>query len=246
MMAKNHAASGLLVGLVGADLSPHFVAPIIIGTAVGSLFPDLDEPGSRIAHVLSPISTVFAWIMAKASGGHRHGTHSLIGVGGLALLLYAVCQLPALSITIGTRAISMTSTGLVVSVFALILWKAVIPKFLRWMMVGGWLSIVAISVLIGFVGQHMNALVLVLAFTLGNLVHIAGDALTPSGVPLAWPISGKTVTADLFTTNSALEHFVGLGLWVSVIILAFGIHTQLLSALPHVNIQSLDLYGWRL
>jgi inner membrane protein len=51
---------------------------------------------------------------------------------------------------------------------------------------------------------------LVAPVCLGYLSHIAGDAMTPSGVPLLWP-NRKRYTLNLFKTTSLLESvFVGV------------------------------------
>jgi len=41
----------------------------------------LDEPGSTIARTFGFLTGAFAWIVHRLSGGHRKGTHSLLGVG---------------------------------------------------------------------------------------------------------------------------------------------------------------------
>ncbi|MBE9109293.1 metal-dependent hydrolase [Nodosilinea sp. LEGE 07298] len=59
---------------------------------------------------------------------------------------------------------------------------------------------------------------LVAPVCLGYLSHIAGDAMTPSGVPLLWP-NRKRYTVNLFKTTSLMESvFVGV-FTISVVIL---------------------------
>jgi Predicted membrane-bound metal-dependent hydrolase (DUF457). len=55
-------------------------------TAGAGILPDLDEPGSTIARTFGFLTGAFAWIVHQLSGGHRKGTHSLLG---LALLTIA-------------------------------------------------------------------------------------------------------------------------------------------------------------
>ena len=47
----------------------------------------------------------------------------------------------------------------------------------------------------------------VAALVIGYLSHIAGDSLTPSGVPLLWPRS-KTYSVKMFRTNSIIETII--------------------------------------
>lgn len=58
-------------------------------------------------------------------------------------------------------------------------------------------------------------------FAIGALTvfaHLLGDLLTPAGVPLLWPLSGRTVSLSLTPANSAVANrgLFGLGLLVTV------------------------------
>ena len=75
---------------------------------------------------------------------------------------------------------------------------------------------------------------LVAPVCLGYLSHIAGDAMTPSGVPLLWP-NCKRYTLKLFKTTSLLESvFVGV-FTISVVILggiALSVMQNIITQIP--------------
>ncbi|MHB1712238.1 MAG: metal-dependent hydrolase, partial [Acidimicrobiales bacterium] len=83
MMARDHAALaamaalgfGRLVGLTGPDL----LAATAVATGA-ALLPDIDEPGSTVAHLMEPVTGLVAWMTKRIAGGHRVGTHSLLAV----------------------------------------------------------------------------------------------------------------------------------------------------------------------
>jgi inner membrane protein len=74
------------------------------------------------------------------------------------------------------------------------------------------IAVVAMLVLLPVAALIMDNRIsfLVAPICIGYLSHIAGDALTPSGVPLLWP-KRKRYTLNLFKTTSVLESvFVGI------------------------------------
>src|SRR5260370_41948110 len=87
MLGRDHALSGALAFTAVAPLlhvtGVHLATGIALSAGAGVL-PDLDEPGSTIARTFGFLTGAFAWIVHKISGGHRKGTHSLIGVAGVA------------------------------------------------------------------------------------------------------------------------------------------------------------------
>lgn len=48
----------------------------------------------------------------------------------------------------------------------------------------------------------------------GILAHLAGDVLTPAGVPLLWPLSSRTYSVSLTTADSALWNYLLFALGV--------------------------------
>ncbi|WP_424563184.1 metal-dependent hydrolase, partial [Trebonia sp.] len=42
--------------------------------------PDIDHPDSTISREFGFLTQAFAWLVDRLSGGHRHGTHSFVGI----------------------------------------------------------------------------------------------------------------------------------------------------------------------
>jgi membrane-bound metal-dependent hydrolase YbcI (DUF457 family) len=83
MLGRDHALTG---AVVFAALAPVLHVPlaelpagVVLGAGAGVL-PDIDHPDSTIAESFGFLTEAFAKFMNFISGGHRHGTHSLIGV----------------------------------------------------------------------------------------------------------------------------------------------------------------------
>lgn len=157
-MGRTHAISGAAAWLGVAAVVGTLPGPAIGGAiicAAGALVPDLDHPNSLIAHRLHirPICR----LVARLSGGHRHGTHSLLMVLGVWLAALWV-HLP--------------------------LWAAH-----------------AAGADVALCSYHLSPYVAA-AFATGVGAHIAGDMLTPEGVPLLWPVIRHRFSLHLFTTNT--------------------------------------------
>ncbi len=60
-------------------------------TAAYALAPDIDQCGSTSARSLGFVTEALAWVIRKVSGGHRHGTHSLVGVGTFTAVAWLAC-----------------------------------------------------------------------------------------------------------------------------------------------------------
>ncbi|WP_052190902.1 metal-dependent hydrolase [Chitinibacter sp. ZOR0017] len=56
----------------------------------------------------------------------------------------------------------------------------------------------------------------VLPLVIGYLSHILGDLLTPSGVPLLWPVR-KKFSLNLFKANGPMENLIFLACWAGVL-----------------------------
>jgi membrane-bound metal-dependent hydrolase YbcI (DUF457 family) len=199
-MGTTHAASGAAVWLAAAPaldaavgLSGLQVATGAVLCAGAALLPDLDMPNSTIGRALGPVSFGLAWILARATGGHRGGTHSLLGVaaftaaaagaaavgGAIAGLL--VWLLLALAVRGSTRTgwtlLRTFGTGLVAVLVVTQGWTAGLP----------WV-----------VG-------------LGAAAHVVGDCLTDRGCPLLWPVSRARYGVPLVTTRGWFEPVVRWG-----------------------------------
>src|SRR3984957_3885242 len=83
MLGRDHALSG---AVVFAALAPslhvtvaHLAAGVVL-TAGAGVLPDIDHPDSTISRSFGFLTEWFAWLVDRVSGGHRHGTHSLVGI----------------------------------------------------------------------------------------------------------------------------------------------------------------------
>jgi membrane-bound metal-dependent hydrolase YbcI (DUF457 family) len=172
-------AGWLTIGVGGLELAGRglSVPEIAAGTVVAagaSMLPDLDHPQATASRSLGPVTGVLSKALNTAAGGHRQGTHSLlfallVGVGAAWLLAntsgpwvaLAMCFFFAsLALRVLTEASGLISAGLAALVAATLISFAPEADWL-------WLSI-----------------------SIGCLLHMLGDILTPEGVPPLWPVSG--------------------------------------------------------
>ncbi|MDX6739172.1 metal-dependent hydrolase [Actinocorallia sp. A-T 12471] len=94
MMGRTHALSGAALFTAGAiplDLPPDQILVGAVACAGAAVLPDIDHHGSHIARCFGPITRAFAWFVGKVAGGHRNGTHSALGVGLVAALVFFSC-----------------------------------------------------------------------------------------------------------------------------------------------------------
>jgi membrane-bound metal-dependent hydrolase YbcI (DUF457 family) len=191
MMGRQHAMTGVLAGVVLGQVAPAVPGPIqalvVVVTGGASLLPDLDHPQATAARSLGLVTRLLAIGMDRLAmtiyhatrgprdtqdrrSGHRAFTHTLPAcalAGGLSWLLMLVWPL-----------IFAVVAALLGGLLALGLKQA-----------GGWLAIAtgvgAAVTLFQYPGWSW---LFPVAVTVGCVVHVMGDWLTNSGVPLAWPL----------------------------------------------------------
>jgi membrane-bound metal-dependent hydrolase YbcI (DUF457 family) len=96
MMGKNHVNLGALLCLAGGTgLPPQDLALLAVLGAGYSVLNDIDHPDSGVSRCLGPLTRATAWLVGKASGGHRNGTHSLVGAAVFTLLAFAAAAMYA-------------------------------------------------------------------------------------------------------------------------------------------------------
>lgn len=231
-MGRSHSLCGLVAGATAAalfDTAPLAVRVALIPVMGGSaLLPDIDTAQSRVARSLGPVS----WLMSLAvstfavyvyhltrtradsprdNNGHRRISHTLPGCllfGAfvwLAMLIHPIAGAVTLALLVGLLSQGFRSLGFGLTALGMgIAWIAV-SRYPEWT----WLWPVAVAA--------------------GCWVHVCGDVLTNSGVPLLWPLvkGGKrwaTIRTPLtFSTGEGFERGpVTLALWVSLAVsLAF-------------------------
>lgn len=214
-MGHTHALSAAGVFLAAAFPISHFVhhlgpAPTAIGTAVAAgagLLPDLDHPSATAARAFGPISAAAARAVSAISGGHRKATHSLLGAGicgALAVAAYltpwALGALMWLCIGLGARALwrrprrrrrGKNTAGLI---------HAAAVAFLVWRLIasGTDLSVIPVAVFLGY------------------LTHLAGDAMTESGVPWLYPDRRCYRIASIDTGKNVEKYLVVPALYAGI------------------------------
>lgn len=198
-MGRSHVLLGGVVWLalgasVASTVDPAMSKQqLAVGTLVSAgaaLLPDLDHPDATIAHTLGPISRVVARGVSTVAGGHRQATHSVAFA-----LLGTVATLALLQVSWGAAA--------VVFVCAALALRAVGP-----VRAGAGGAIVAAVLTAWIVRVVPLGWWLALAVGLGALCHVLADALTPEGVPLAWPIRWRLALPLVSRTGNAAEGVV--------------------------------------
>jgi membrane-bound metal-dependent hydrolase YbcI (DUF457 family) len=174
-----HAISGAVTGTAASLYVLHLPPPqalLMAGlTAGAAVLPDLDHPDSTLAHSFGFLTHGFAWAVGKVSGGHRHGTHTLIGIAVFTALAW-------LAVWYRHDTAGRIALG---AFLALILAGALIALRLG----GHGSDALAIGGAVAMVSTGTGLALVALATGLGCATHIAGDMLTDSGCPLLYPFS---------------------------------------------------------
>ncbi|GAB2466067.1 metal-dependent hydrolase [Xylanimonas ulmi] len=191
-MGGHHAASGAAAWVAVTATTPiafgwYPVSDIgvITGALVcagAALLPDADHHAGTIARSLPPVSQGVARAIAAVSGGHRGGTHSLLGVAAFTAIAWAVGHLTLRTEAFGDVLVGPGIVAVLLIAFAL--------RALRLTGEGRWWAWLASGSLAALVAAYAPEEWFWLPFCvgLGCLVHLIGDLLTTRGVPLLWPI----------------------------------------------------------
>ena len=192
MMGGHHAASGAAAWVAIASTGPYALGwypldatGIVIGamaTAGTALVCDWDHRSSTMAHSLPPLSNVIAVGIENASGGHRQGTHSVLGAAFFVLLATMAGQ-----IQLQTRwGLLSVGAGLLCMFMINIAAKA-LKLFPKSGWISNWIFALVMAGLVTWFAPHQWTWLPVSMLT-GVLVHIVGDMITTGGVPLLWPL----------------------------------------------------------
>jgi membrane-bound metal-dependent hydrolase YbcI (DUF457 family) len=181
MLGRTHALSGAAACAAGVITAWHpgdapaaAAAVIFAGAAV---LPDIDKLGSTAARSLGFLTGIFASLVSKASGGHRHGTHCLLGIAVFT------------AVTAAAAALRHTWPGFVL---LSLLTAVMLASALRAIGLGGHLpELAAVAGGIAMTRWGYDTAALPLLTALGCVTHIAGDMMTVSGCPLLWPFSQR-------------------------------------------------------
>ena len=179
MLGHSHALSGAVTGL-GTGVFLHLPMPqtaALAGFTAGmALLPDLDKCGSSPARCLGFLSETVAWIIGRLSGGHRHATHSFLGIAVFTGLAWISGQYRGTWEGKAGLALLMTLT-VAGGLEALHLARSHAA------------DIIGIGVAAAEVWYGFGLRLIPLAVCVGCCTHIAGDMLTDSGCMLLFPLS---------------------------------------------------------
>jgi membrane-bound metal-dependent hydrolase YbcI (DUF457 family) len=203
MLCKSHSGSGAVAGLaVGVALhkSLGYDAALAGFTAGMALLPDTDSCGSMPARSLGFLSGAVSHVVRFVSGGHRHATHSILGIAVFTGLAILACHFRHDYIGMAGLALLITLT---VSGAAEALHLA-----------GSHMAdVIGIAVAAGVVFWGYGLALIPLAVALGCIVHCVGDSCTDSGVMWLFPCKYRFHFLPeplAFTTGSRPELFVDL------------------------------------
>lgn len=201
MMGRTHLASGVAAWLA---VSPAVDAAVGLSTgqvaagaalcAGAAMAPDLDMPRSSIGRVYGPVSYGLAWIIARLSGGHRGGTHSLLGIAAATALAWWAAGVG----------------GAFVWLLVWLLLGVAIRGSTRSMWVVVRMFTMAVVTTVVLAADLAVAEVLPYAVAVGAAAHVAGDCLTDRGCPLLWPYR-RRFGMPLVTTKGWFEPLIRWG-----------------------------------
>ena len=206
MMGYSHATTGMAgwlaltssSGLALGIYHPGTTAAVFAGSilcAGAAMAPDADHPQASIAHSLPPLTKWITSGIGFISGGHRHGTHSLVGVAAFTLFAllasWLVIEVDGRSVALGSGLLAVFLTAFATKSLGLhqSFGKSALGSILG-TKVGPW--IIALStagVATWYMDERWSWLPVCMG--VGTLIHILGDWLTVQGVPWLWPWNPK-------------------------------------------------------
>jgi membrane-bound metal-dependent hydrolase YbcI (DUF457 family) len=219
MLGHSHALSGAVTG-AAAGIFLHMSEPRTVAlagfTAGMALLPDLDKCGSSPARCLGFLSEAVAKVIAKISGGHRHATHSILGIAVFTALAWVACHFRGDIAGKAGLALLMTLT-VSGALESLRIARSHVADVIA-------VGVAAFEIWFGY-----GLALIPLAVLVGCATHIAGDMLTDSGCMLGYPASKfryHLLPEPLaFTTGTRPEllfvdplltvALVALGIWVA-------------------------------
>jgi membrane-bound metal-dependent hydrolase YbcI (DUF457 family) len=232
MLGRDHALSGAVAFTAAAPLlHATGIIPVAAGavlTAGAALLPDLDHPRSSAARTLGPVTRALAWVIARLSGGHRHGTHSLAGIAAFTAVVAMTAgwslrhslSCPADPFTGPAQRWVLDRGAWCFPVHA---WQQLpaalvtvllLASALRALRIGGHhgdLLAIGGAAAITWLDPVTLLWALPVTVAIGCAVHIAGDALTDDGCPLLYPVSRREFHLLpkwlRFTTGRFAEHW---------------------------------------
>jgi membrane-bound metal-dependent hydrolase YbcI (DUF457 family) len=191
-MGGHHAASGaaawvavVSTGQYAFGWYPLDATGVLIGgmaTAGTALVCDWDHRSSTIAHSLPPLSNAIARGIENASGGHRQGTHSVLGAAFFVVLAAMAGQIQLQTdwglLSVGAGLLCMFMINIAAKALKL---------FPKSGFISNWIFALAMAGLVTWFAPDQWTW-LPVSMLIGVVVHIVGDLITTGGVPLLWPL----------------------------------------------------------
>src|SRR5260370_387636 len=176
-LGRPHALSGAVAGLaVGLYLTHPTGVQLAVFTGLtagAAVLPDIDHPNSTLAHCFGFLTRSIARFIGKISGGHRHLTHSILGVAGFAMLAW---------LAVRDRHDIAGKAGLAVFL-TLILASGLYALGVR----RHFADAIAVAAAVALVVTGIGLSLVAAAVGVGCATHVAGDMLTEQGCPLFYP-----------------------------------------------------------
>lgn len=206
MMGYSHAmtgAAGWLAVTSSSSMALGIYTPgpetvVLAGTmycAGTAMAPDADHGQASIAHSLPPLTRWMAEGIGKVSGGHRHGTHSFIGIIAFTVFAYLmsfwVMDINDRDVAIGSGLIAIFLFAFATKTFGLhrSIGNGIVGDVLG-SSIGPWIMALGTAgIATYYLDERWEWLPICMA--LGTFIHVLGDALTVQGVPWLWPWNPK-------------------------------------------------------
>ncbi|MBC7442681.1 MAG: metal-dependent hydrolase [Ramlibacter sp.] len=192
MMGGHHAMTGAAAWIAVTATAGHGLGlfPVTpVGTIAGALLcagaallADADHNSATISQSVPLLGRLVTTGISRASGGHRHGLHSLLALLCAWLLASSIgfvlwqpdwADQP---VSIGPALMSAAAIAFAAKALGL-------ARDSWWL---AWLIGFAVAAFIALFAPEQQAW-FVVCFTLGYGVHLLGDLLTTGGLPLFWP-----------------------------------------------------------
>ncbi len=202
MMGPSHAACGAAAWVaLTADYQLHLQdltvpigwgvldvgdAGVLTGalvTAGAALLPDLDHPDGTVARSLRPLSTWLARGICRLSGGHRRGTHSVLGVAVFTGLAAAAQKIGIPVEGLGwVWPLAAVMSVLLIAFAVQVL--AFVPDRVAKL---NWVVGIGLGVLVGL-HPPAHEWWFAAAVATGVVAHLAGGLVTTRGIHLLYPL----------------------------------------------------------
>ncbi|GAA1868776.1 metal-dependent hydrolase [Myceligenerans crystallogenes] len=199
MMGGHHAATGAAAWVAVTSTAPFAFGwyegvsdtGVLAGALVcagAALLPDADHHSGTIANALSPVSNWVVKVVETVSGGHRKGTHSILGV----VVFTAIAWLLSfVRVDTGIEGIGTVQVGPGILCVLLVAFALKALKITRDTKILPWTTSVVLAALIAvFAPEEWFWMPFCVA--LGCVVHNLGDFITTNGVPWFWPLKFRS------------------------------------------------------